>query len=37
MTYAGAAGTTASEMASTLHFTLPPAQLHPAFDAWTWP
>jgi serpin B len=33
MTYAGAAGTTASEMASTLHFTLPPAQLHPAFDA----
>jgi serpin B len=33
MTYAGAAGTTASEMASTLHFSLPPAQLHPAFDA----
>jgi len=33
MTYAGAAGTTASEMAGTLHFTLPPAQLHPAFDA----
>ena len=33
MTYAGAAGTTASEMASTLHFTLPPARLHPAFNA----
>jgi serpin B len=33
MTYAGAAGTTASEMASTLHFSLPPAQLHPAFNA----
>jgi serpin B len=33
MTYAGAAGTTATEMAQTLHFTLPPAQLHPAFDA----
>ena len=32
MTYAGANGTTASEMASTLHFTLPGAQLHPAFD-----
>jgi len=29
MTYAGAAGTTASEMASTLHFTLPPAQFAP--------
>ena len=33
MTYAGAAGTTASEMAQTLHFTLPPARLHPAFNA----
>ena len=33
MTYAGAATTTATEMASALHFTLPPAQLHPAFDA----
>ena len=33
MTYAGAAGATATEMASTLHFTLPPAQLHLAFDA----
>ncbi|MEO7110941.1 MAG: serpin family protein [Polyangiaceae bacterium] len=32
MTYAGANGTTASEMASTLRFTLPSAQLHPAFD-----
>jgi serpin B len=33
MTYAGAAGTTATEMAQTLHFTLPPAQLYPAFNA----
>ena len=33
MTYAGAATTTASEMAQTLHFSLPPAQLHPAFNA----
>jgi serpin B len=33
MTYAGAAGTTASEMASTLHFSLPPARLHAAFNA----
>jgi serpin B len=33
MTYAGAATTTATEMASALHFTLPPAQLHPAFNA----
>jgi serpin B len=33
MTYAGAATTTASEIASTLHFTLPAARLHPAFDA----
>ncbi|TNF22564.1 MAG: serpin family protein [Deltaproteobacteria bacterium] len=33
MTYAGAAGNTATEMASTLHFDLPAAQLHPAFDA----
>jgi serpin B len=33
MTYAGAAGTTASEMAQALHFTLPPARLHPAFNA----
>ena len=33
ITYAGAAGTTASEMASALHFTLPPERLHPAFDA----
>jgi len=33
MTYAGAAGTTATEMAKTLHFTLPPAQLYPAFNA----
>ena len=33
MTYAGAAGATATEMAQTLHFSLPPAQLHPAFNA----
>ena len=33
MTYAGAAGTTATEMAQALHFTLPPARLHPAFNA----
>ena len=32
MTYAGANGTTATEMASTMHFTLPGTQLHPAFD-----
>lgn len=32
MTYAGANGTTASQMASALHFTLPPAELHPALD-----
>ena len=30
MTYAGARGDTASEMAKTLHFTLPPERLHPA-------
>ena len=29
MTYAGAAGTTATEMAQTLHFTLPPERLAP--------
>ena len=33
MTYGGAAGTTATQMATTLHFTLPPERLHPAFDA----
>ena len=33
MTYAGAAGTTASEMAGAMHFSLPPERLHPAFDA----
>lgn len=33
MTYAGARGQTATEMARALHFTLPPAQLHPAFGA----
>jgi serpin B len=33
MVYAGARGTTASQMATTLHFTLPPDQLHPAMGA----
>ncbi|MDB4989932.1 MAG: peptidase, partial [Myxococcaceae bacterium] len=33
MTYAGASGTTASEMKSALHFDLPQAQLHEAFNA----
>ena len=33
MLYAGAATTTAAEMAATLHFSLPPDRLHPAFDA----
>lgn len=32
MTYAGAAGNTAAEMATTLHFELPPAELHAAFN-----
>ena len=31
MTYAGALGATASEMAAALHFILPQEQLHPAF------
>lgn len=33
MTYAGARGNTAAEMAKTLHFTLPPERLHPAMGA----
>ncbi len=33
MTYAGARGDTAVEMATTLHFTLPPDRLHPAMGA----
>lgn len=33
MTYAGARNNTENEMANTLHFTLPEAQLHPAFNA----
>jgi len=32
MTYAGARGDTASQMAQTLHYTLPQDRLHPAFD-----
>lgn len=33
MTYAGARGQTATEMASVFHFTLPPDRLHPAIGA----
>jgi serpin B len=33
MTYAGARGETADEMAKTLHFTLPPNKLHPTYAA----
>jgi serpin B len=33
MTYAGAKGETAAEMAEVLHFTVPQEQLHPAFAA----
>ena len=33
MPYAGSRGATATEMASTLHFTLPPDRLHPAMGA----
>jgi serpin B len=33
MTYAGAHGQTATEMARVFHFTLPPARLHPAIGA----
>ena len=33
MTYAGAKGKTAAEMAEVLHFTVPQEQLHPAFAA----
>jgi serpin B len=33
MTYAGARGQTAEQMASSLHFTLPQEKLHPAFNA----
>ena len=32
MTYAGAHGETAVQFAKTLRFTLPPEQLHPAFQ-----
>ena len=35
MTYAGAKGKTAAEMAEVLHFTVPQEQLHPAFAALT--
>lgn len=33
MTYAGARGETAQQMANVLHFTLPSEKLHPAFNA----
>jgi len=33
MTYAGARGDTESQMADTLHYTLPQSALHPAFNA----
>jgi len=33
MTYAGARGDTAAQMAEALHFSLPPERLHPAFNA----
>ena len=33
MTYAGAKGETATEMADAMHFGLPAARLHPAFNA----
>lgn len=33
MAYSGASGSTATEMASALHFTLPPEELHPAMGA----
>jgi serpin B len=33
MAYAGARGQTATEMQHVMHFTLPPAQLHPAMGA----
>ena len=33
MTYAGARGATETQMADTLHFTLPQDQLHPTFNA----
>jgi serpin B len=33
MTYAGAGGTTATQLARALHFTLPPERLHAAFGA----
>ncbi|MCL4876696.1 MAG: serpin family protein [Anaerolineae bacterium] len=35
MTYGGARGETESQMAATLHFTLPQDQLHPAFGGLT--
>jgi len=35
MTYAGARGETAEQMAKTLHFTLPQERLHPAFGGTT--
>jgi serine protease inhibitor len=39
MTYAGARGETAEQMADTLHFLLEQERLHPAFNwlEWNWP
>src|SRR3984957_9174998 len=36
MTYAGARGETAAQMAKTIHFTLGPERLHPAFANLNW-
>ena len=35
MTFGGAEGATASQMAETMHFALPPSSLHPAFNAYS--
>lgn len=35
MTYAGAAGNTATQMGSAMHFTLPAADLHTAFNSYS--
>ncbi|MGA2820406.1 MAG: serpin family protein [Anaerolineales bacterium] len=35
MTFGGAEGDTASQMAGTMHFALPPSSLHPAFNAYS--
>ncbi|MGA2110923.1 MAG: serpin family protein [Anaerolineales bacterium] len=35
MTFSGAAGATASQMAEAMHFSLPASSLHPAFNAYS--